>query len=61
MEMNLIGGHYLEVEEHGEPLIVTCHQVVNRCFYNVKTMEARGTITACGDSGVKLSGHELSN
>ena len=57
MEINLIGGHYLEVEEHGEPLTVSCHQIVNRCFY-VKIREARGTITACGDSGVNFSGHE---
>ena len=60
MEMNLIGGHYLEIKEHGEPLIVNCHQIVNGCFYNVKTREARGTITASGDSGVNLSGHKLS-
>ena len=59
MEMNLIGGYYLEVEEHGEPLIVSCHQIVNRYFY-VKTWEARGTITACRDSGVNFSGHKVS-
>ena len=52
MEINLIGGHYLEVKEHGEPMIVSCHQIVNRCFY-VKTREARGTITACGDTVVE--------
>ena len=39
MEINLTGGHYLKVEEDGEPLIASCHQIVNRCLY-VKTREA---------------------
>ena len=58
MEINLIVEHYFEVKEDGEPLII-CRQIVNRGVY-VKTREARGTITACGDSGVKFSGHEVS-
>ena len=58
-EIHLIGEHYFEVKEDGEPLIVSCHQIVNRGVY-VKTREARGTITACGDSGVNFSGHEVS-
>lgn len=45
MERNLIGEHYLEVEEDGELLVVSCHQIVNRCHF-VKTREARGFITA---------------
>ena len=49
----------LEVKEDGEPLIFICHQIVNRGVY-VKTREARRTITACGDSGVNFSGHEVS-
>ena len=44
VERNLIGEHYLEVEEDGELLIVSCHQIVNRCLF-VKTREARGFIT----------------
>ena len=59
VEIHLIGEHYFEVKEDGEPLIVSCHQIVNRGVY-VKTREARGTITACGDSGVNFSGHEVS-
>ena len=59
VEIHLIGGHYFEVKEDGDPLIVSCHQIVNRDVY-VKTREARGTITACGDSGVNFSGHEVS-
>ena len=58
-EIHLIGEHYFEVKEDGEPLIVSCYQIVNRGVY-VKTREARGTITACGDSGVNFSGHEVS-
>ena len=57
MEIHLIGEHYFEVKEDGEPLIVSCHQIVNRGVH-VKTREARGTITACRDSGVNFSGHE---
>lgn len=53
------GWHYLEVEEDGEPSIVSYHQIVNRLFY-VKTWEARRTITACVDSVVNFSGHEVS-
>ena len=59
VEIHLIGEHYFEVKEEGEPLIASCHQIVNRGVY-VKTREARGTITACGDIGVNLSGHEVS-
>ena len=59
MEMHLKGELYFEVKEDGEPLIVSCHQIVNRGVY-VKTREARGTITACRDSGVNFSGHEVS-
>ena len=51
MEINLIGEHYLEVKEDGEVLIFICYQIVNRGVY-VKTREVRGTITACGESGV---------
>ena len=29
MEIHLIGEHYFEVKEDGEPLIVSCHQIVN--------------------------------
>ena len=53
------GWHYLEVEEDGEPSIVSYHQIVNRVCY-VKTWEARRTITACVDSAVNFSGHEVS-
>ena len=59
METHLIGEHYFEVKEDGEPLIISSHKIVNRGVY-VKTREARRTITACGDSGVNFSGHELS-
>ena len=59
VEIYLMGEHYFEVKEDGEPLIASCHQIVNRGVY-VKRREARGTITACGDSGVNFSGHELS-
>ena len=59
VEIHLKGEHYFEVKEDGEPLIVSCHQIVNRGVY-VKTREARGTITTCGDSGVNFSGHEVS-
>ena len=45
VERNLIGEHYLEVKEDSEPLVVSCHEIVNRCLY-VKTGEARGFITA---------------
>lgn len=45
VERNLIGEHYVEVKEESEPLVVSCHQIVNRCLY-VKTGEARGFITA---------------
>ena len=58
VEIHLIGEHYFQVKEDGEPLIASCHQIVNRGVY-VKTREARGTITACGDSGVNFSGHEV--
>ena len=59
VEIHLIGEHYFEVKEDGELLIASCHQIVNRDVY-VKTREARGTITACADSGVNFSGHEVS-
>ena len=59
MEINLIGEHYFEVKEDGEPLILSCHQIVNRGIY-VKTWKARGTITACRDGGINFSGHEVS-
>ena len=29
MEIHLIGEHYFEVKEDGEPWIVNCHQIVN--------------------------------
>ena len=48
-----------EIEEDREPSLVSCHQIVNRFFY-VKTWEARETITACNDSAVNFSGHEIS-
>ena len=47
MERNLIGEHYLEVEEDGELLVVSCQQIVNICLF-VKTREARGFITVLG-------------
>ena len=28
VEIHLIGEHYFEVKENGEPLIVSCHQIV---------------------------------
>ena len=49
VEIHLIGEHYFKVKEDGEPLIASCHQIVNRGVY-AKTREARGTITAFGDS-----------
>ena len=39
-ERYLIGEHYLEVEEDGELLVVSCQQIVNRCLF-VKTREKR--------------------
>ena len=59
MEISLTDEHYLAGKEDGERFIFTCHQIVNRGVY-VKTREARGTITACRDSGVNFSGHEVS-
>ena len=53
------GWHYLEVEEDGETPIVSYHQIVNQLFY-VKTWEVRRTITACIDSVVNFSEHEVS-
>ena len=58
VEINLMDA-WLTVEEDGEPAIVSYHQIVNRPFY-VKTWGARRTITACVDSVVNFSGHEVS-
>ena len=41
MEIHLIGEHYFEVKEDGEPLIASCHQIANRGVY-AKTRLARG-------------------
>ena len=44
VQRNLIGGHFLEVQETNSLLIVNCEAIENRCLY-VKTREGRGFIT----------------
>ena len=39
VEIHLISEHYFEAKEDGEPLIVSCHQIVSSGVY-VKTREA---------------------
>ena len=44
VQRNLIGGHFLEVQETDSPLIVNYEAIESRCLY-VKTREGRGFIT----------------